>query len=132
MTRVKQPDLMPLSVKAAKAVAKTCAATITLGVALAPSNALAVTTWNWTFTTDIAGQSGSGTFTTADAVPTVGTTYQITGISGSYTRDGIPYSITSLIGGDANQFRWEGTSSSSILTDFLTILVLILEPKRYT
>ena len=110
---------MSLSVKATKNLFKTCAAAVTLGVALAPSNALAVTTWNWSFATDIADQFGSGTFTTADVVPTPGTTYQITGVSGTYNRGGTASTITGLDTNDsfANQFRWSGTSSSSILSD---------------
>ena len=107
---------MALSSKAAINLIKTCAAAVTLGVALAPSNALAVTTWNWSFATNIADQFGSGTFTTADVVPTAGTTYQITGVSGTYNRGGTAYTITGLAAG-ANKFQWSGTSSSSILTD---------------
>jgi hypothetical protein len=116
---------MSLSVKATKNFFKTCAAAVTLGVALAPSNALAVTTWNWSFATDIADQFGSGTFTTADVFPTPGTTYQITGVSGTYNRGGTAYTITGLDTNDsfANQFRWSGTSSSSILSDFFEYIV---------
>jgi hypothetical protein len=111
---------MSLSVKAASTLVKTCAAAVTLGVALAPSNALAVTTWNWSFATDIADKFGSGTFTTADVVPTAGTTYQITGVSGTYNRGGTAYTIAGLdiSGFYANKFQWSGTSSSSILADF--------------
>jgi hypothetical protein len=107
---------MPFCFKAARDLLKTCAAVATLGAVLAPSNALAVTTWNWSFTTDIADQSGSGTFTTADVTPTAGTTYQITGISGTYNRGGTAYTITGLNGDESNQFQWNGTSSSPILT----------------
>ncbi len=106
---------MALSSKAAINLIKTCAAAVTLGVALAPSNALAVTTWNWSFTT-YTDQFGSGTFTTADVVPTAGTTYQITGVSGTYNREGTAYTITGLAI-SPNKFQWSGTSSSSILTD---------------
>jgi hypothetical protein len=111
---------MSLSVKAASTLVKTCAAAVTLGVALAPSNALAVTTWNWSFATEFADQFGSGTFTTADVVPTAGTTYEITGVSGTYNRGGTAYTITglSISGLYANKFQWSGTSSSSILADF--------------
>jgi hypothetical protein len=107
---------MPLCFKATRDLLKTCAAAATLGVALAPSSALAVTTWNWSFTSDTANQSGSGTFTTANVTPTAGTTYQITGITGTYNRGGTAYTITGLNGFDLNQFQWNGTSSSPILT----------------
>jgi hypothetical protein len=95
---------MALSSKAAINLIKTCAAAVTLGVALAPSNALAVTTWNWSFATTIADQFGSGTFTTADVVPTAGTTYQITGVSGTYNRRGTAYTITGPAAA-TNQFQ---------------------------
>jgi len=107
---------MALSSKAAINLIKTCAAAVTLGVALAPSNALAVTTWNWSFATDI-DQSGSGTFTTADVVPTAGTTYQITGVSGTFNAGGTAFTITGLDTFAINQFRWNGTTSSSILSN---------------
>jgi hypothetical protein len=109
---------MALSSKAAINLIKTCAAAVTLGVALAPSNALAVTTWNWSFATTIADQFGSGTFTTADVVPTAGTTYQITGVSGTYNRGGTAYTITGLETSWRNQFQWNGTTTSPILIDF--------------
>jgi len=111
---------MSLSVKTANNLFKTCAAAVTLGVALATSNALAVTTWNWSFTTNFASQFGSGTFTTADVVPTPGTTYQITGVSGTYNRNGIAYTIVDLVSTSLirNQFQWSGTSSSPILAYF--------------
>jgi len=58
-------------------------------------------------------------------VPTPGTTYQITGVSGTYNRGGTAYTITGLDTNDsfANQFRWSGTSSSSILSDFFEYFV---------
>ncbi len=111
---------MSFSFKAARNFVTTCAAAVTLGAALAPSNALAVTTWNWSFSTNIPSQFGSGTFTTADVVPTAGTTYQITGASGTYNRGGTTYNITNLntTYGFENKFRWNGTSSSPISTDY--------------
>jgi hypothetical protein len=108
---------MSLLAKTANSFVKTCAGAITLGVALAPSSALAVTTWNWSFTTDIADQYGSGTFTTADVVPTAGTTYEITGVSGTYNREGTAYTITGLDTSSRNEFQWDGTTSSPILID---------------
>jgi hypothetical protein len=85
--------------------------------ALAVPNAAQALTWNWSFTTDFSDQFGSGTFTTADAVPSAGTTYQITGITGTYDRDGTSYAITSLDNNATNQFRWDGTPASAILVD---------------
>jgi hypothetical protein len=113
---------MPFCFKATRDILKTCAAVATLGAALAPSNAFAVTTWNWSFTTNISDQFGSGTFTTTDVVPTAGTTYQITGVSGTYNRGGIANAITSLQTDATNQFRWDGTSSSPILADFVEFI----------
>ena len=106
-------EVMPLCFKATRDLLKTCAAAATLGVALAPSNALAVTTWNWAFTT-AEGPSGSGTFTTIDVVPTANTIYQITGVSGTYN-DVSDYTVTGLDSGFSNQFLWDGTSSSPII-----------------
>ena len=106
---------MSLSFKAARNLVKTCAAAVTFGVALAPSNALAVTTWDWSFTTEFA--FSSGTFTTADVVPTAGTTYQITGVSGTYNRGGTAYTITGFDTSYSNQLQWSGTTSSPILAD---------------
>lgn len=64
-TVVRLTDVMLLPAKAAKTLAKTCAAMVTLGAAFTPSNAQAVTTWNWSFSAGY-GYSGSGTFTTSD------------------------------------------------------------------
>jgi hypothetical protein len=104
---------MSLTFKPARNFVTSCAAAATLGVALAPSNALAVTTWNWAFTT-AEGPSGSGTFTTIDVVPTANTIYQITGVSGTYN-DVSDYTVTGLDSGFSNQFLWDGTSSSPII-----------------
>lgn len=95
---------------------KTLVSAFALGIALSPANALAVTTWNWSFSTNISDQFGSGTFTTADVTPTAGTSYEITGISGTYNRGGTAYSITGL-SYSPQYFQWDGTSSSSILVD---------------
>jgi len=84
---------------------------------LAVPNAAHALTWNWSFTTNDPSQSGSGTFTTADAVPSAGTTYQITGITGTYDRGGTSYAITSIDNNAINQFRWDGTPTSAILVD---------------
>ena len=52
--------------------------------------------------------------------PTAGVTYDITGITGTYNRDSVAYEITGLSDyqGAANTFQWDGTSSSSILSNF--------------
>ena len=105
-------------VKAARNLITTCAAAATFGAALAPSNALAVTTWSWSFTTNIPSQFASGTLTTADVIPTTGTTYHITGISGTYNRGGTSYAITSLNTNDENKFQLSSVPSSPILTDY--------------
>jgi hypothetical protein len=86
---------------------------------LAVPNGAQALTWNWSFTTTSPSQSGSGTFTTADAVPVYGTTYQITGVSGAYNRGGLSYAITSLNSATPNQFRWDGTVTSAILTIYI-------------
>ena len=85
--------------------------------------AQAINIWNWSFTGDGNGdgnQSASGTFQTADVTPTAGVTYDITGITGTYNRDSVAYEITGLSDyqGAANTFQWDGTSSSSILSNF--------------
>jgi hypothetical protein len=108
---------MPFCFKATRYILKTCAAAATLGVALAPSSALAVTTWNWFFAAGPGQPFGSGTFTTADVTPAANTTYEITAISGTYNVSGSSYSITGLesYSPTNNTFRWNGSSSSPIL-----------------
>jgi hypothetical protein len=88
-----------------------------LAIGLQATPAQAITTWDWSFTTDISDQFGSGTFTTADVVPTANTTYAITGISGTYNRGGTTYAITNISSFNLadNLFQWDGTSLSSIL-----------------
>lgn len=83
---------------------------------MAVPNAAQALTWNWSFTTSEPSVSGSGTFTTADAVPAPSVTYQITDISGTYNRAGASYTITDLMSA-ANQFRWNGTPASPILVN---------------
>ena len=96
-----------------------------LSLALAASGAVlplqatpaqAITTWNWGYGLDNA-DFASGTFTTADVVPTVDVTYDILGISGTANLGGTDYQITGLSGyyGPDNTFRWDGTSLSPIL-----------------
>ena len=86
---------------------------------LQASPAQAVTLWQWSFTTDLADQYGVGTFTTADVTPNAGVTYALTDISGTYHRAGIPYAITGLSSAFQanNQFQWDGSTLSAILSD---------------
>jgi hypothetical protein len=123
---------MSLLAKTANSFVKTCAAAVTIGIALAPSSALAVTTWNWSFTTDNPNIFGSGTFTTADVVPAAGTTYQITGVSGTLNQGGTSYAITGLNSGADNQFRWNGTPSSPIYTDSIYFIGFDLGSDNYS
>lgn len=99
-------------------VASLAIAGLALGLQAAPAKAL--TTWSWSFTTNNADQFGSGTFTTADVVPTAETTYSITGISGTYNRGGTAYTISGLSNYNltSNVFRWDGTSTSPIILNF--------------
>jgi hypothetical protein len=85
--------------------------------ALAVPNAAQALTWNWSFATFDASQFASGTFTTAGVTPISGTTYQITGISGTYNRGGTSYQIVDLKTDEVNQFQWNGTPLSPISTD---------------
>ena len=52
--------------------------------------------------------------------PTAGVTYDITGITGTYNLDSVAYEIMGLSTdfGASNTFRWDGTPSSSLLSDF--------------
>ena len=107
--------LFGFRIKPSLALAASCAV-----LALQSNPAQAITTWNWSFTTNIADQYGSGTFTTADVVPTAGVTYPITAISGTYNRAGTIYNILGLstdVGAD-NTFQWNGTSSSPIIATY--------------
>jgi hypothetical protein len=106
-----------------------------LGILLsAPSNAIAVTLWNWSFVAPdrTAGLdqtiSGSGTFVTADVTPTPGTIYEIIGISGIYDdsnfEDGT--GIVSLSSSTIPKvFRYDG-ESSPLITDFRGIKFVVL------
>ena len=90
---------------------------ISLGLLSAPAQA--ITIWNWSFTGS-SNQSASGTFQTADVTPTAGVTYTITGITGTYNRDSVAYTITGLdttFVNPSNTFQWDGTPSSSLLSD---------------
>jgi hypothetical protein len=88
-----------------------------MAVSLQMTAAHAITTWNWSFVGASFSQSASGTFTTADVMPTPGVTYPIIGITGAYNRDGVAYNITGLSSayGSDNQFQVGGLPSSPIL-----------------
>ncbi len=87
-----------------------------LSIGLQATPAQAITTWNWSFTTDLSERYGSGTFTTADVIPTAFTTYSILDIDGTYSRDGNTYTITGLSNyqGASNTFQLDGTVLSAI------------------
>ena len=51
------------------------------GMQASPAQALV---WNWSFSTDVPSQFGSGTFTTGDVIPSPGVFYDIFDISGTY------------------------------------------------
>lgn len=91
-----------------------------LSIGLQATPAQAITTWNWSFTTDIFDEYGSGTFTTTDVIPTAFTTYSILDIDGTYSRDGNTYIITGLSNfqGASNTFQWDGTVLSAIFSDY--------------
>ena len=86
---------------------------------LQASPAQAISIWQWSFATDLADQYGVGAFTTADVTPNAGVTYALTDISGTYHRAGIPYAITGLSSAFQanNQFQWNGSALSAILSD---------------
>ncbi len=90
---------------------------------LLPVPASASTVWNWSFQTDAADQSGSGTLTTNDVIPTAFTTYLATSINGTYTRGGFTYAITGISNyfNADNTFQWDGTIASSIFTNIAGI-----------
>jgi hypothetical protein len=94
-------------------------AAVGLAISLQATPAQAITTWDWSFTNLSGSRSGSGTFTTADVVPTANTTYDILGLSGTYSHSGTTYDILGLSSsaGADNTFRWDGTPSSSIISN---------------
>lgn len=89
-----------------------------IGLGLLSAPAQAISLWNWSFTGN-DNQSASGTFQTADVTPTAGVTYSITGITGTYNRDSVAYTITGLSNSFSatNTFQWNGTSSSPVFSD---------------
>ncbi len=49
--------------------------------------------------------------------PTAGVTYTITEITGTYNRDSVAYTITGLSSPFQRTFQWDGTPSSSLLSN---------------
>jgi hypothetical protein len=96
-----------------------CATALLTASVLLWTPAHAVTTWNFSFSAT-GGRSASGTFTTTDVIPTVNTSYAITGISGTYTEGGSSYPITGLTSFVAadNLFRWSGDASPINVSSF--------------
>lgn len=84
-----------------------------LGIPLVPLEAQAVTLWNWAITG--SDGTGSGTFETADVVPSPLTSYQIIGMTGSVTRQGVVTPVAALNSNFASFFQWNGGSQSPIL-----------------
>jgi hypothetical protein len=96
----------------------TCVSLGLLGAGVIQASAAqAITTWTWSFTTEISDQFGSGTFTTADVTPAPGVFFSVIGIHGTYNRNGISYSISGLSGafGATNNFQWDGTTISPMI-----------------
>ena len=84
------------------------------------AGAASALTWNWSF---IGGPlpSGQGTFTTAGSTAQANTLETITGVTGTYIDpNGISRTITGLgnLLGATNQFQWDGSNASPIITDF--------------
>jgi len=83
------------------------------------AGAASALTWNWSFNGGSL-PSAQGTFTTAGSTAQANTLETITGITGTYTDlGGISRTITGLgtLGGASNEFQWDGSNASPILTD---------------
>ncbi len=89
------------------------AASLVVAIALTPAEASATSIWTWTLTG--AQVTGSGTFVTADVVPTPHTPYPIVGISGSITREGVVTPVAGLNSNFTSVFQWNGLDDSPIL-----------------
>ena len=75
--------------------------------------------WNWSLV-DFNGQTSSGTFTTDGTSYQAGTTYNITGITGTSNIGSIGHTIAglnSLYAGASNILQWDGTNSSPLISD---------------
>ena len=84
------------------------------------AGAASALTWNWSFNGGPL-PSGQGTFTTTGSTAQANTLQTITGITGTYTDlGGISRTITGLgsLEGATNQFQWDGSNASPIITDY--------------
>jgi len=94
------------------------------------AGAASALTWNWSFSGGPL-PSAQGTFTTAGSTAQANTLETITGITGTYTDlGGISRTITGLgtLNGPSNQFQWDGSNTSPIITDFHGISFTIDTP----
>jgi hypothetical protein len=92
-------------------------ASLTIGsLSLANQSAHALS-WNWSLV-DTNGQTSSGTFTTNGTSYQAGTTYAITGITGTSNINATGKTIAGIGSFSAsNLLQWDGTNSSPIITD---------------
>ncbi len=92
-------------------------ASLTIGsLSLANQSAHALS-WNWSVL-DTNGQTSSGTFTTDGTSYQTGTTYTITGITGTSNINATGKTIAAINGSlrAPNLLQWDGTNSSPIIT----------------
>ena len=92
-------------------------ASLTIGsLSLANQSAHALS-WNWSLV-DTNGQTSSGTFTTNGTSYQAGTTYAITGITGTSNIKATGKTIAGIgsYGGAPNLLQWDGTNSSPIIS----------------
>jgi len=92
---------------------------LTIGsLSLANQSAHALS-WNWSVV-DGNGQTSSGTFTTDGTSYQAGTTYNITGITGTSNLGATGKTIANIssVGSPSNTFQWDGTNSSPIITQY--------------
>ena len=84
------------------------------------AGAASALTWNWSFNGGPL-PSGQGAFTTAGSTAQANTLETITGVTGTYIdSNGISRTITGLVNlfGATNQFQWDGSNASPIITDY--------------
>ncbi len=95
---------------------------LTAGAVFAPSAAEAIIVWDWSVAGTGTGATsgsitGSGTFTTNGDTPTVGTTYTVTGATGSFTGD-VPGTFSILEDlpiSSSTTLQWSGESTNQLL-----------------
>jgi len=92
---------------------------LTIGsLSLANQSAHALS-WNWSVV-DSDGQTSSGTFTTNGTSYQAGTTYNITGITGTSNINATGQTIANIssgFNGPSNILQWDGTNSSPLISD---------------